>query len=190
MIERAAEHSRPRYTLHIDGQLTAIVQTGDDDLGLRPCRGGPTARATAPHPKPVQALMTSPPQPRDIFLAAALWARQACVSSGALVCALAGAECPPAAGIGCVPPHLLTVQLAAQCDRPGPARQPTPAGARPRSRPSLALGCRCPCGSDGIFGPNTSPRRSRAGLRPKIRLSVSAGSSGLTAPPGRSQRQR
>ena len=33
-IERAAEHSRPRYTLHIDGQLTAIVQTGDDDLGL------------------------------------------------------------------------------------------------------------------------------------------------------------
>ena len=34
MIERAAEASRPRYTLHIDGQLTAIVQTGDDDLGL------------------------------------------------------------------------------------------------------------------------------------------------------------
>ena len=62
-----ADATRPRYTLHIDGQLTAIVQTGDDDLGLPDHAGAAaTARATEPHPKPVRALITSPPQPRDI----------------------------------------------------------------------------------------------------------------------------
>jgi hypothetical protein len=29
-----ADSSRPCYTLHIDGQLTAIIATGDDELGL------------------------------------------------------------------------------------------------------------------------------------------------------------
>ena len=74
MIERAAEHSRPRYTLHIDGQLTAIVQTGDDDLGSTSA-GVAQLLERLPHPKPVQALMTSPPQPRDVSLAAALCGR-------------------------------------------------------------------------------------------------------------------
>lgn len=33
MIGRARADERPRYTLHLGEQLTAIIQTGDDDLG-------------------------------------------------------------------------------------------------------------------------------------------------------------
>jgi hypothetical protein len=33
-IAQATGDSRPRYTLHIDGHIAAIIQTGDDDLGL------------------------------------------------------------------------------------------------------------------------------------------------------------
>ena len=34
MINQAAGGARARYTLHLGGELAAIIQTGDDELGL------------------------------------------------------------------------------------------------------------------------------------------------------------
>ena len=34
LIGRADIDERPRYTLHLGGQLVAIMQTGDDEFGL------------------------------------------------------------------------------------------------------------------------------------------------------------
>jgi hypothetical protein len=34
MIRRADINERPRYTLQLGDQLAAIIQTGDDELGL------------------------------------------------------------------------------------------------------------------------------------------------------------
>jgi hypothetical protein len=39
LIGRAADHERPRYTLHLDGQVAAIIGTGDDELGRPDHRG-------------------------------------------------------------------------------------------------------------------------------------------------------